>query len=62
MGKTRWRPKRRGKSPASAIVAFTEAKLQAMDGLPITVHCDVVTLLSTWHGYEGGELRGGHLG
>ena len=35
---------------ASAIVAFIVAKPPAMDRLPITVHCDVVTSLSTWHG------------
>jgi hypothetical protein len=47
---------------ASAIVAFTVAKPPAMERLPITVHCDVVTFLSTWHGYEGSELRRGHHG
>ena len=46
-----------GKSPGSANVAFTEARLPAMDGLPITVHCDVVMLLGTWHRYEDGKLR-----
>jgi hypothetical protein len=39
----------RGESPTSAIVAFTEAMLQAMDRLPMTVYCDVVRLQSTWH-------------
>jgi hypothetical protein len=65
-----WRPiwgrhaggQRGGESPASANLAFTEAKLPAMDRLPLTVHCDVVTFLRTWHGYEGGDLRRGHLG
>jgi hypothetical protein len=40
--------RREGKSPGSANVAFTEARLPAMDGLPIAVHCDVVMLLGTW--------------
>jgi hypothetical protein len=53
---------REGKSPGSANVAITEARLLRMDRLPITVHCDVVMLLGTWRRYEDGELRRGHLG
>jgi hypothetical protein len=41
---------------ASAIVAFIVAKPSAMDKFPITVHCDVVTSLSTWHVPENSEL------
>jgi hypothetical protein len=40
--------RREGKSPGSANMAFTEARLPAMDGLPIAVHCDVLMLLGTW--------------
>jgi hypothetical protein len=40
--------RREGKSPGSANVALTEARLPAMDGLPIAVHCDMVMLLGTW--------------
>jgi hypothetical protein len=54
--KRSWQPRRGDESPRRSTVAFTEAELPAMDRLPITVHCDVVTLLSTWHDYEGGEL------
>jgi hypothetical protein len=39
----------RVESPASAIVAFTEAMVQAMDRLPMTGYCDVVRLQSMWH-------------
>jgi hypothetical protein len=49
----RWQPKRGGESPTRTIMAFTGAVSQAMDSLPTTVYCDVVTLLSMWHGYEG---------
>jgi hypothetical protein len=49
--------RREGKSPRSANVAFTEARLPTMDKLPITVHCDVVMLLGTWRRYEDGELQ-----
>jgi hypothetical protein len=41
--------RREGESPANAIVAFTEAMLQAMDRLSMTVYCDVIRLRSTWH-------------
>jgi hypothetical protein len=53
---------REGKSLGSANMAFTEARLPVMDGLPITVHCDVVMLLGRWRRYEDGELRRGHRG
>jgi hypothetical protein len=41
--------RREGESPVNAIVAFTEAMLQVMDRLPMTVYCDVIRLRSTWH-------------
>jgi hypothetical protein len=64
----RWHPiwrrcaggRREGKSLGSANMAFTEARLPMMDGLPITAHCDVVMLLGTWRRYENGKLRRGH--
>jgi hypothetical protein len=48
-----WRPERGGESPARTTVAFTGVMSQAMDRLPTAIYYDVVTLLSTWHGYEG---------
>jgi hypothetical protein len=57
MGSEFWRgklaAKERGESPPNATVAFTEAMFQAMSRLSTTTYCDVVTRLSTWHGYEG---------
>jgi hypothetical protein len=46
--KARWRLERGEVTSASAIVAFTVAKPPMMDGLPTTVHCNVVKLLGTW--------------
>jgi hypothetical protein len=40
--------RREGKSPGNANVAFTEARLPVMDGLPIAVHCNVLMLLGMW--------------
>ena len=37
-----------GSALARVIVAFTVAKPPAMDGLPTTVHCNMVKLLGTW--------------
>jgi hypothetical protein len=52
VGRLIWRRRaggrREGKSPGSANVAFTEARLPVKDELPIAVHCDVVMLLGTW--------------
>jgi hypothetical protein len=48
-GERSWRPERGGESPTNAIIAFT----YAMSRLPTAIYCDVVTLLFTWHGYEG---------
>jgi hypothetical protein len=39
----------RGNALARVIMAFTVAKPPTMDGLPTTVHCNVVKLLGTWH-------------
>jgi hypothetical protein len=53
----RWHPiwrrragdqRERGSSQARVIVAFTMAKPPAMDGLPTTVHYNIVKLLGTW--------------
>jgi hypothetical protein len=44
-----------GESPARNTVAFTGAMFQAMDRLPTTVYCDMVTLLSTWR--PGGKRQ-----
>jgi hypothetical protein len=43
-----WRPERGEVTGASTTVAFTMAKPPAMDGLPTTLHCNVVKLLGTW--------------
>jgi hypothetical protein len=49
----RWRSERAGESHARATVAITRAMFQAMSTLPTAIYCDVVTLLGTWHDYEG---------
>jgi hypothetical protein len=46
--KARWRPEGGKVTDASVIVAFTVAKLPAMDGLTTMIHCDVLKLLGTW--------------
>jgi hypothetical protein len=46
--KARWRPDRGEVTSASTIMAFTVAKPPTMDGLPTTVHCNMVKLLGMW--------------
>jgi hypothetical protein len=46
--KARWQPEGGKVTGASVIVAFTVAKPPAMDGLPTTVHCNVVKVLGMW--------------